>query len=414
MTPPPAGLAPRDATPVPWRVQAAVYGAGLFSNSSLQLYNVIVPLWVLVLAPSPFVVGIVLASRQFLPMLLSIHGGALMDRFGVRRVMLGFAAMAIVIPLFYPLLPFIPAVVVLQMLSGLAVMLCWVGVQSMIGQIMQGHPVYTGRLTLSTRIGVFVGPPLAGAMWDLGGPWAAFGFLTLWATGAFVCTLLVPAPEADRVAEEGARAPTPPKIGLRDLLPNPRDYVAAFSLLGIPAIAMVIGATMLRHSGVGMQSSFYIVYLGQIGISGTAIGTLISVTGIFGALGSLFVGRLARLVAPRLLLLVGVAIGTTMIMITPLLGAYVLLLIAQSLRGLCSGIASSMEISLMARSAGATSQGKGAALRLTMGRTVAVIVPVVMGAVVELAGLENSFYIVGGAILALLLWVALKGGRTAA
>ncbi len=408
-------MAAPDAAPVPWRVQAAVYGAGLFSNSSLQLYNVIVPLWVLVLAPSPFVVGIVLASRQLLPMLLSIHGGALMDRFGVRRVMLGFAAMAIVIPPFYPMLPFIPAVVVLQMLGGLAVMLCWVGVQSMIGHIMQGHPVYTGRLTLSTRIGVFVGPPLAGAMWDLGGPWAAFGFLTLWATGAFVCTLLVPAPspDSDRVVSEGARVPTPPRIGLRDLLPNPRDYIAAFSLLGVPAIAMVIGATMLRHSGVGMQSSFYIVYLGQIGISGTAIGTLISVTGIFGALGSLFVGRLARLVAPRLLLLVGVAIGTTMIMITPLLGAYVLLLIAQSLRGLCSGIASSMEISLMARSAGATAQGKGAALRLTMGRTVAVVVPVVMGAAVELAGLENAFYIVGGAILALLLWVALKGGRNA-
>ncbi|MEE8333884.1 MAG: MFS transporter [Alphaproteobacteria bacterium] len=406
-------MAPRDATPVPWRVQAAVYGAGLFSNSSLQLYNVIVPLWVLVLAPSPFVVGIVLASRQFLPMLLSIHGGALMDRFGVRRVMLGFAAMAMVIPLFYPMLPFIPAVVVLQMLSGLAVMLCWVGVQSMIGHIMQGHPVYTGRLTLSTRIGVFAGPPLAGAMWDLGGPWAAFGFLTLWATGAFVCTLAVPTPppEADRVATEGGRAPTTSKIGPRDLLPNPRDYIAAFSLLGIPAIAMVISATMLRHSSVGMQSSFYIVYLGQLGISGTAIGTLISVTGIFGALGSLFVGRLARLVAPRLLLLTGVAIGTTMIMITPLLGAYVLLLIAQSLRGLCSGIASSMEISLMARSAGVTAQGKGAALRLTMGRTVAVVVPVVMGGVVELAGLENSFYVVGGTILALLVWVGLRGEK---
>ena len=408
-------MAEPSSAPVPWRVQAAVYGAGLFSNSSLQLYNVVVPLWLAILAPTPFVTGIVLASRQVLPMLLSIHGGALMDRFGVRRVMLVFAAMAIAIPPFYPLLPMIPALIVLQMLGGLAVMLCWVGVQSLIGHIMQGHPTYTGRLTLSTRIGVFIGPPLVGAVWDWGGPWGAFGFLTLWAAGATVCTLLVPAPPPDEgTPREAEFRPTPPQTRLRDLLPNPRDYIAAFSLIGIPAIGVVIGATMLRHSSVGMQSSFYVVYLGTIGISGTAIGTLISITGIFGGLGSLMVGRLSRLVSPRLLLLAGVGIGTTMIMITPLLGAYFLLLMAQAMRGLCSGIAQSMEISMMARAAGVTSQGKGAALRLTMGRTVAVVVPVVMGGVVELVGLENSFYVVGGAILALLLWVGFKGGTGAA
>jgi len=375
----------------------------------------VVPLWLAILAPTPFVTGIVLASRQVLPMLLSIHGGALMDRFGARRVMLCFAAMAIAIPPFYPLMPLIPALIVLQMLGGLAVMLCWVGVQSLIGHIMQGHPTYTGRLTLSTRLGVFAGPPLVGAVWDWGGAWAAFGFLTLWAAGAMVCTLLVPAPSTDdsETAARAVRHPTPPETRLRDLLPNPRDYVAAFSLIGIPAIAVVIGATMLRHAGVGMQSSFYVVYLGQIGISGAAIGTLISVTGIFGGLGSLMVGRLSRHVSPRLLLLAGVGIGTTMIMITPLLGAYVLLLIAQAMRGLCSGIAQSMEISVMARAAGATAQGKGAALRLTMGRIVAVVVPVVMGAVVELVGLEDSFYVVGGAILALLLWVGARGGHGA-
>jgi len=400
----------QDSTAVPWRVQAAVYGAGLFSNSSLQLYNVVVPLWLGLLAPSPFMIGIVLGSRHVLPMLLSIHGGALMDRFGVRRVMLGFAVMAVLIPPVYPLLPMVPALVVLQMLGGLAVMLCWVGAQSMIGHIMKGHPTYTGRLTLSTRIGVFAGPPLAGAAWDLGGPYAAFGFLTLWAAGALVSTLLVPPPPpGDGAAGASPIHPTPHRTRLRDLLPNPTDYVAAFSLIGIPSVAVVIGATMMRHAGVGMQSSFYVVYLNQIGISGTAIGTLLSATGIFGGLGSLFVGRLARLAPARVLLLVGVGIGVAMITITPLLGTFVLLLIAQSVRGLCAGIAQSMEISMMSRAAGATSQGKGAALRLTTGRVVAVVVPVFMGGMVELAGVQNSFYVVGGTILALLLWIAVKG-----
>lgn len=397
-------MADPDTSPVPWRVQSAVYGAGLFANSSLQLYNVIVPLWVALLTNSPLLIGIVLGARQVLPMLFSIHGGALMDRLGARRVTLWLAGMAVCIPVLYPLMPWIPALIVLQMLGGFAVMLCWVGVQSFVGHVMRGQPVYAGRLTFSTRMGVFAGPPLVGACWDIAGPWGAFGFMTFWAAGLFAAALCLPPGES--VQEERPDA-TPPRTGFAGLLPDLRDYVAAFSLLAIPTIALVMGVTTLRHAGTGIQGSFYVVYLNQIGITGTAIGTLFSLIGIFGALGSLMVGRCTRFMAPRTLLMLAVASSVLLVSIVPLLGTFFALAVAISLRGMATGIAQSMEIALTSQGAGAGAQGRGAALRLTIGRVAAVFVPILMGAVVEIAGLELSFYLLGGLILFGILMLAI-------
>ena len=88
---------------IPWRVQGAVYSAGLFSNSTFHFYNLIVPLWIVTLEPTPFVIGLVIGGRHFLALLLTIHGGALMDRLGTRRVMLVTACIAFASPLVYPL-----------------------------------------------------------------------------------------------------------------------------------------------------------------------------------------------------------------------------------------------------------------------------------------------------------------------
>ncbi len=383
-------------TSVPWRVQAAVYGTGLFANSSLQLYNVIVPLWVGLLTESAFLIGVVLGARQVLPMLFSIHAGALMDRLGARRVTLWLAGMSVCIPPLYPLLPWIPTTTILQMLGGFSVMLCWVGVQSFVGHAMKGQPLYAGRLTFSTRIGVFAGPPLVGACWDIAGHWGAFGFMTFWAAGMFAAALCLPPGESE---PDAGRDTAPRRTGAAGLLPDWRDYAAAFSLLAIPAVALVMGVTTMRHAGTGIQGSFYVYYLNQIGIAGTSIGTLFSLIGVFGALGSLFVGRLTRIMSPRMVLLIAVTGSVVLVSIVPLLGTFVALAVAISLRGVATGIAQSMEIALTSQGVGPGAQGRGAALRLTIGRIAAVIVPIIMGALVDLIGLAPAFYVLGGVIV---------------
>jgi len=41
------------------------------------------------------------------------------------------------------------------------------------------------------------------------------------------------------------------------------------------------------------------------------------------------------------------------------------------------------------------------------------LLPVLMGAIVEIVGLENSFYAVGGLILLVLVWLAVRAPRAA-
>ena len=396
-----------SADRVPWRIQGAVYACGMFNGPMYHIVSVIMPLWALLLDASPLMIGVVIGSRQVLPTLFAIHGGALMDRLGTRRMLLAFGVIGMAAPILFPVFPWVGAAIVLQMISGLAESVNWIGAQALVGQAMRGHPTYAGRLSFALRMGNMSAPPLIGAAWDMLGPWGAFGFLSLWVGGGLIAALVLP---ADAGMPDGVAPGARP--GWRDLVPRPSDYIAAFRLLAIPTILLVMATTILRHSGTAIQGSFYVVYLEQLGITGTSIGLLLGVFGLVGALGSLLPGRLVHLVPAHWLLIFATLGSVAFMAVTPLLGTFALLLIAIGLRGGTQGMSMTLMISMTAQSAGAGSQGKGVAIRITANRITSMLVPVIMGAVVETVGLENGFYIIGGGAAAALLVVAVTVFRS--
>src|SRR6185436_17527428 len=103
---------------VPWRIQGAVYGIGLFSTSIFHIAAVIVPLYAATMTPSPLMFGLVFSAAHLLPLFLSIR-----------------------------------ALVFLQMFLGLSESMGWLGAQTMIGQLMHGKTVYAGRMSFIIRIG---------------------------------------------------------------------------------------------------------------------------------------------------------------------------------------------------------------------------------------------------------------------
>lgn len=393
-----------EDAPIPLGHQLPVYAAGFFSNGSVMLANVIVPLWVLQIDPSPALVGIALGSRQILPVLLSIHGGSLMDRIGIRRVMLWFAAVGVVAPFLFPALPFFAAVVVLQALSGVASAMGWIGTQAQIGAIMKGAPRYAGRVTFFNRFSTLAGPPVTGIAWDLGGPWGGFGFLGVWGIGLLVSTILLPKPKD---GELGAGTEPLSQIRLMDVLPRPSDYISAFRLMAVPAIAFVVIVTVLRHSSNGMLGSFYVVYLNSIGMTGTVIGTLLAASSVLGSIGSLTAGWFADRFSTFWVLVVSVSLAIVCVTVTPLFTAFALLLILSGLRGGFMGLSQPLLISIMAKSAG-RNQGKGVGLRTTANRVAVLVIPIVMGGIAEVLGIEASFYVTGGVLIAVLVWLALR------
>lgn len=388
---------PQEA--VPWRLQIAVYGIGLFSTSMFYMASVVVPLWVASIESSPFLVGMVLGSRHFLPLFLSIHGGALMDRLGGRTVMIFFAVVGVVIPLLFPVMPWIWAVLILQMIAGLADSMGWLGAQTLIGQHMRGSTVYTGRLSFTCRFGHLVAPPAIGWIWDVAGPTWAFVGLSVWGLGTLVCGLMLP-PANRETAREGALPKE--RIRLREVLPRRADYVDAFRLLTLPAIALVVMASMLSHVGSSVQSSFYVVYLGGKGFTGTEIGLLLSAASVAAALGALMASWTAQRIRPYWMIMGTILSGVLAIALTPLFGVLGLLMIAASVRGAANGMSQPMVISSVLKVAGPTMQGKAAGIRGTMNRAASIIAPMFMGALAEFIGIKASFFAVGAIVTVLM------------
>jgi len=381
---------------IPLRTQLAVYGSGMFANSMSNISGLIVPLWVSSFGASATLVGLVFGARHILPLLLSIHGGALMDRLGTRRVMLIFAVVNAAVPLLFPALPYIWAAIFLQTLAGLATSMGWMGAQTLIGQIMKGSAVHAGRLSLALRLGHLVGPPMIGFTWDTGGAWAAFIVMSIWGSFGFLSALALPG-NSNETSQHS-------RITVSTLMPRLSDYLAAFRMLAISAVLFVAVITMMRNAGNVVQTGFYVVYLDEVfGLSGTLIGVLTSAAAIVGGIGSLSVGCLLRFCSAHWLLMATVTGSVIFVCITPLLGTFVFLLIASALRGASLGISQPLMISILAKASGSKVQGTSVGLRNTANRLTGFIIPLLMGVLIDLVGLANGFYAIGIIVVGLLI-----------
>ncbi len=403
VSPPRIAVPTTSSQDVPWRIQGAVYGIGLFSTSIFHIAAVIVPLYAATMSPSPLMFGLVFSAAHILPLFLSIHTGALMDRIGARRVMLVCTALGAITPLLYPAFPWIWALVFLQLWFGLSESMGWLGAQTMIGQLMHGKTVYAGRMSFIIRIGHLVVGPLAGVSWDLGGPWGGFAMMALWGCGSVVCSLLLPKHEVDPAATppEGRRA------RMRALLPSASDYLTAFRLLGVPAVAIIVLLGALMHVGNAVQGSFYVAWLSEMGLTGTAIGLLGPAAAIGAALFSLVTAKLMRYVGGLWIALLSLWAGILLICATPLFGSYFLLQMAMFLRAGANGLAQPLVITLVLRGAGRENQGKAVGLRGTANRVASIVSPLAMGAIAEAVGLEHSFYVIGAVVSVVMIGIAI-------
>lgn len=392
--------------PPPRKALWLAYGSGLFAMGQMDLLQFIVPLWALHLGANATEVGIVAGARSVLPFVLAIHGGVLMDRLGTRRIMAASAISMIVSSPLFPGLPWIPALVVLQLVTGYATTIAWVGAQTVIAQVCRGDTGYLGTFNFAGRIGTFLAPIVMGLLWDLTNPWLTFLFVGLWASA--LLALVMAAEESNLAARHGAAAgergtaPSAARLGARlcALMPKGSDYLATFALVLIPAIAISIAGSFLRNTTSAVQGSIYVVYLNEIGFTGTAIGILFAAIEAASGIGGLLAGRAARRVSAYVLMVVTTALAVFLINVTPLLGGiFSVLFAAQLLRGLIQGVNQPVLFGIQARAAGPHRQGATVALRVTVNRLVSMSLPPIMGMIADTLGIETSFYFLGGVLL---------------
>lgn len=397
----PGAADPVEGVPeVSTRAIYAAYGVGFTGNGVGMMLKVIIPLWAIELNFTASEIGIAIGMAALLPFFFSIHGGVLMDRLGTRRVTMVYAVTtALVCPL-YPMFPSFAAVILFQLITGLTSNMVWVGAQTLIVRFTRGKTTLIARFSVAARCGTLSAPVLIGAIWDLAGAWGAFAFVG--AAGSLVIGTLVMVPGAAEDAPEGAK----PALG--DLIPKWRDYTSAFSLIAIPAVAFVVVMSALRISSTGIQTSFYVVYLNEIGLIGTLIGVLISMSEGAGLAGAFMAGWWERFVPPHWVFVIFTAVTLFCVTITPGLGGiFVLLLLATAGRGYAQGLSQPVMFGILARAVDPSLQGTAIGLRTTSNRFATVVVPLIMGFVADAVGIEQSFYIMGGFLMVCCVIVAL-------
>ncbi|HEY4136400.1 MAG TPA: MFS transporter [Alphaproteobacteria bacterium] len=397
---------PADGTPItaeeieaqkhiPARALYATYMVGLTTTALVIMMKVIVPLWAVDLGMSPSAIGLAMGAGGLIPFILSIHGGTMMDRLGTRRITLIFAVLGAATMFLYPMLPWVVALFMLQLVSGYTNNVSWMGAQALIVQFGRGNTGLIAKFSFATRIGTVSGPIVIGAIWDVVGAWGAFMFCGLIGLGVVVCTYMVPARLTDADFVDN-----PPPIRMSDLVPRFRDYVQAFAMMAIPAVAFVVAVTFLRIASSSMQGSFYVVYLQGIGYTGTLIGVLLAMSEGGGMFGSFIAKPMEKLMAPHWVLLIFIALSLFFIAVTPYLGGiFVLLLIASSFRGSAQGLAQPVMFAVLSRAVSRKEQGMSIGLRTTSNRLATMIVPTMMGYIVEWTSIEDSFWIMGALLI---------------
>src|SRR5690606_25984049 len=118
-----------------------------------------------------------------------------MDRLGTRRVMMFFAVATGGLAALYPLLPWFPLMVGMQMLIGFAGNMTWIGAQTIIAQVTRGDPGRIGKFSFFARIGNVVAPILMGLLWDFAGPTISFLGITVWCCLMFAAVSQIENPQ---------------------------------------------------------------------------------------------------------------------------------------------------------------------------------------------------------------------------
>jgi sugar phosphate permease len=374
------------------RETLASYGAGLFTNGVWDMLSVAVPLYAVAVGLSAAEIGLIISARSVLPAALSIHGGIIMDELGTRRVLVWVAAASALLPLLFPLTGWFGVLTALQLLLGLATSLGMAASQTWSMQTSRGDTEILARYSVATRIGTFIGPVVVGAAWDLFGAWAAFACVSLCAAGTIATTAYVTSDSDPRAAE---------RPSLAALVPNWDAHKQALRLAVVPAVAFILIASFLRNASGAIQSSLFVVYLNEVGLSGTLIGTLVSIAELSGVFGSLAAARAQRRIHANRLVILCTVMSIVAICATPLLApVFVLLALAAVVRGIFQGMSQPLMYAVLTHGVPGGRHGASVGLRNAVVRLGSIITPALMGFIAEAYGIAVSFYVIGAIYLA--------------
>ena len=101
------------------RAEYFTYAAGLLTDAEGELISFAIPLYGILLGLGPLEIGLLISAKAVLPTFFAIHGGVLMDRFGTRAVLVLLGTACALMPPFFAVATWFPALFLLPRVLGI-------------------------------------------------------------------------------------------------------------------------------------------------------------------------------------------------------------------------------------------------------------------------------------------------------
>ncbi|HKA41962.1 MAG TPA: MFS transporter [Burkholderiales bacterium] len=356
---------------------------GFFLFTGLNAARIVLTLYALELGAPPSVVGVLGFLFYLFALLLSWPVGALADRAGAYRLLVFAAACntaALVLPFFVRTLP---AFYLAAALSGLALAFFHVTLQNTIGLLSTPaeRPRNFSNFSMMGAVTNFVGPLFAGFSIDHAGHATAclYG-----ASLSLVALALVMA---------WGRRLLPPGD------PGAKHGIGSMNALADREVARMLATSSLVQLGTDLFQFYLPIYGHSIGLSASAIGTVLSAFAVASFIVRMFLARLVEAVRGEKLLAWSFYLGTIGFVLVPFCNNAYTLGATAFFFGLGMGVAMPLTVILMYERTVAGRAGQTLGMRLTVNNFMRAIGPLVFGAVGSAFGLPPVFWINGAMMM---------------
>jgi MFS family permease len=352
-----------------------------FNFTGNNAMRVLMTLYALHLGASATAVGILGGLLFLFPVLLSWVVGGLADRKAARKLLLfaaSCAALSLLLMYFFPSLPVFYAAAAL---NGFALSFFHVTLQNLIGNLstQQNRARNFANFSMIGASTNFAGPLIAGFSIDhFGYDWAC---LITAALSLVVVGLLL-----------ALGRHLPPARG------RSKDAAAPRAWLDRGVVVMLVTGGLVQL-GYDLFQFYLPIHGHAIGLSASAIGTVLSTLAVAAFIVRNFLARLAEKYPGEKLLLWVFLTGALGFALVPFAGnAWVLGAIA-FLFGLGMGIGIPLTVIMMFANSAEGRSGRTLGLRLTVNNAVRMSGPMAFGAVGTLVGVSGVFWILAGVMV---------------
>lgn len=345
---------------------------------------------------SPTEVGLAVGAYAVLGLLLSVPGGAVVDRIGPAHLLVGgFGVLGLCGLLYVVFAESILALAIVQLLTGAAALAVWVALQSAVTYAGRGDFLRKQLAVFGTAWGVgsAVGPLIGGWLFGRAGFEAVAALLLAAAVlGAFASWWL---PVAER------RDPSRPAVAAS---------TSAGRLLRDPTVRLVLVASFVSLAVQSLRTSFYPLYLADQGYRPETIGAILTSIGVAAVVIRLLLPMLARRVGARSVLVWSTWLAVAWVMAAPSLTSMAAVLLGAVVLGASLGLHPPTTVELIAAATPPDQRGTAMGLRVAANRSAMIVEPVVFGAVAAALSAAAAFVLSGGILAAVFAVVIRPGG----